>query len=422
MYSDGKLSVYPAGSGLAKHFGSARKLIELNQIVLDTVSRHCPFSFGERSSGCSSAQSQLAAQAREQGVELKCYDVIHLGTEGIQVFCASFEAELRRDKTEFRWNCKVRLIVKHSAGFHITYSHPRRGKESVIAKKLVIATGKASGLHIRKHYETLGVSYHGNKIELGVRVETSRGAVLPFAQCHLDTKFKLKGLYETEIRTFCVCDGGYIVSCYYEDFLPNQRICTLSGFSFREKKSSNSNFGLLVRKKFPIEIDQIRTQLELIQRLNIASGHGGTVVQRYGDFAAGQATTTSSLESNSIKSTLPSSTPVDLSQFLPSYIVENIRLGMQTLADLNPSIGNEDTLLHAPVWELVHDRPVLSQNFETTVQNLYIIGDATGIARGIVQAATTGLWAARHAAWHSGLTSGSCKQKVVFEEAERTLQ
>lgn len=398
MYSDGKLSSFPAGSGLETHFGNAQTVIELNNHVLDAVESRVGDFGTKRSRGEHSNASQLADKTKALGSELKGYDVVHLGTEGIQEFCAVFEGELETRGVEFLWRTRLEAIMRTADGYELHCSHPKLGILVYRARIVIMATGKASGTKIRKHFSNAGVAYFENKIEMGVRVEVERSAIDPLSSCHLDAKLKFKGSHDAEIRTFCVCNGGYLVSCYYDDFLPNDRICTISGFSFRNRSSNNSNFGLLVRKKFPSGVDAMNLQLNFIENINRVSGHGGTVVQRYADFVQGVATQPEALANNSIVSTLPSSIPVDLGWLLPGYVVANVKKGMEQLGQISPAVTADDTLLHAPVWELVHDRPVINRNFESTAPGLFILGDATGIARGIVQAASTGVWAGRMAA------------------------
>lgn len=74
----------------------------------------------------------------------------------------------------------------------------------------------------------------------------------------------------------------------------------------------------------------------------------------------------------------------------------SIETYMTQLSNIAPGIGSEDTLLHAPVWELCADRIMVNRGMETNIAGLFVLGDASGWARGIVQAATTGVAAARY--------------------------
>ncbi|MFH4130581.1 hypothetical protein WAI76_21605, partial [Acinetobacter baumannii] len=69
---------------------------------------------------------------------------------------------------------------------------------------------------------------------------------------------------------------------------------------------------MLVRQSFPDYVDPMGMQLGIIQAINRASGYGGTIVQRYEDFISNRPTSKEGLENNSIQSTLPEATPVNL--------------------------------------------------------------------------------------------------------------
>ncbi|MEC1796140.1 hypothetical protein P9D90_13430 [Bacillus mojavensis] len=117
-------------------------------------------------------------------------------------------------------------------------------------------------------------------------INFKREGIIALSETHLDAKIKQKISEDVEARTLCMCNGGYLVNCYYDTYLPNEKIATISGFSYRVKKFPNANFGVLIRRKFPENIDPIAMQLGIIQAVNQASGHGGTIVQRYEDFVA----------------------------------------------------------------------------------------------------------------------------------------
>lgn len=391
MYSDGKLAMYPAGSGLANLLGDDAPIIEANKRVINLVRHHTTSPHISSTSQNGAAAARLHLSAQEASLDLKRYDVQHIGTEGIQDFTAKFEMQLIAMGVRFRWLHTVVNVTAADGAFELTLEDLRGNQTEVVAGKLVLAAGKPSNDLVRRTLTEVGAAWSFNDIELGVRVEAAREGVSDISACHLDAKLKAPGDHLSELRTFCICDGGYLVSCYYDTGGALGRICTISGFSYAEHKSDVCNFGLLVRTKFPSHVDPIAVLGPVVSAINQASGHGGTIVQRYGDFLARRPTTSEGLASNTVRSTLPTSTPTDLHWIYPSATTANIALFMEKLAQLSPAIGHPDTLLHGPVFELINDRIQVSSTFETTAKGLFVIGDATGLARGIVQAATSGL-------------------------------
>ncbi|MGP4074146.1 NAD(P)/FAD-dependent oxidoreductase [Piscibacillus sp. B03] len=389
MFSDGKLSVYPAGSGLMKILNDEGKIIQLNQEIVDTI-KHTLSDYEFTESNTNNTNSLGSGDQASEELELKNYGVYHVGTEGIQEYCSRLEDELRELGLNLIYETKFTYAKKVGDNYLLDLKGKRNMEYNISCNSLVMSTGKASGQILRDVFESLNVEVNYNAIELGVRVESSKSAVNCFSQEHLDAKFKKK-IKDVEARTFCLCGGGYLVNCFYDNYLPDRKISTISGFSWQNKKSDNGNFGLLVRKKFPEHIDPLKVQLGIIQAINDISPKKATIVQRLGDFISNNPTSEEDLNNNTIKSTLPSATPTNLKWVLPNYVTEAVEIFIQELANISPELSNEDTLLHAPVWELCWDKVKVNEKLETSQDNFYVVGDAMGAARGIVQAATTGL-------------------------------
>ena len=406
MYSDGKLSSYPAGSGLVKILGDEESVISLNNYVLNTFLSGMDEEYVKRTKANESRNSCIVQTATDNMLDFKCYDVYHVGTEGIIEYCIKLEKEVIQLGGMLTTQCTLLGVEKFGDIFVSTLKNNRGQISRISSNNVVMATGKASGLFLRKVAKELGVKFEYNAIELGVRIETNQQAINALSESHLDAKIKLTLDDDCEVRTFCMCNGGYLVNCYYDSFVPNEKIATISGFSFRDRKSDNSNFGVLVRKKFPDNMDPISMQIGIVQTINKASGYGGTVVQRYGDFMANQPTNQRDLQLNSIKSTLPQATPVNLRWLLPDYVTKAVEAFLQKLSSLEEGLITEDVLLHAPVWELCLDRIIVNSDLSTTVPGFYVAGDAIGWARGIIQAASTGVVIARDILRRSGMPIG----------------
>jgi uncharacterized FAD-dependent dehydrogenase len=62
---------------------------------------------------------------------------------------------------------------------------------------------------------------------------------------------------------------------------------------------------------------------------------------------------------------------------------------------LAPGVYSRHTLLYGVEVKLYSNRIAVSQEMETTVTNLFTIGDGAGITRGLLQASTSGIIAAQ---------------------------
>ncbi|RDU24961.1 NAD(P)/FAD-dependent oxidoreductase [Anaerosacchariphilus polymeriproducens] len=391
MYSDGKLSLFPAGSKMEKLFKNKIELVYRNKNVLNSIIKFSKSPY-KKIDALQNTNLAVADQLKENHCELKMYSVYHLGTEGIQNACNNIEKKLVESGVQFILQNTVDEIKRKNGIFTLDLLDKNRNLHEIKATNVIIATGKASGLKIRTWYEALGVKYAFNPIELGVRVEADRDALKDVLNHHLDAKIKMKSK-DYEIRTFCMCNGGYLARCYYDTFDNDQKICTISGFSYYGRKTDNLNFGLLVRKKYEENIDPIKKQISYIEKINLRAGNN-TIVQRLEDFMDNRVTTSESLNKNSIESTLSNIVTDNIKEYFPDYTIEAIENFFYNMKEVFPKLYNKDTLLHAPVWEMCWDRIITKDGVSTEIPNLYVVGDITGSARGIIQAATLGEMAA----------------------------
>jgi hypothetical protein len=79
---------------------------------------------------------------------------------------------------------------------------------------------------------------------------------------------------------------------------------------------------------------------------------------------------------------------------LPHRIVTNILEGLEQLDDIMPGINSGSTLLYAPEVKFRSTKMKTDSNMETNIKNLFVAGDASGMAGSITGAAATGIMAA----------------------------
>jgi uncharacterized FAD-dependent dehydrogenase len=74
--------------------------------------------------------------------------------------------------------------------------------------------------------------------------------------------------------------------------------------------------------------------------------------------------------------------------------VRNILELLHAMDEIAPGVASRHTLLYGVEVKFYSDRPLLTTEMETEVQNLYACGDGAGVTRGLVQASATGIVAA----------------------------
>ena len=88
--------------------------------------------------------------------------------------------------------------------------------------------------------------------------------------------------------------------------------------------------------------------------------------------------------------------PGNLGLVMPKDILDNIIETLEVLNKLIPGVTNADTLLYGLEVKFYSDKPETFYNLELNeYANFYVIGDGSGITRGLAQAGASGIVAAR---------------------------
>ena len=170
-------------------------------------------------------------------------------------------------------------------------------------------------------------------------------------------------------------------------------VITVNGNSYAERKTSNTNFAILVSTTFTEPFHEPIAYGKYLARLaNILSG--GVLVQRFGDLMEGHRSTPARIKGGSVQPTLKNATPGDLSFALPYRHLKGIVEMLEAMDKLCPGVASRHTLLYGVEVKFYSCRPQLSACLETEVRNMFAVGDGTGVSRGLVQASASGIVAA----------------------------
>ena len=192
-------------------------------------------------------------------------------------------------------------------------------------------------------------------------------------------------------RTFCSNPGGFVSSEYYDN-----NLAVVNGHSYKDLKSNNTNFALLVSQKFtepfnsPIEFGRhVAGMANMLTQNRI-------LVQRFGDLVRGRRTTPERLFRNNIIPTLKDAVPGDLSLVLPFRIMTDIMEMIRALDKVSPGLASDETLLYGVEVKFYSNKIKVTKGFQTdTIKNLYVGGDGAGITRGLMQSSVNGVLIAR---------------------------
>ncbi|MBE7705956.1 MAG: NAD(P)/FAD-dependent oxidoreductase [Cyanobacteria bacterium SIG30] len=384
-FSDGKLTLTPeVGGHLTDYmpYEDVQKLIKYcDDIYLEHGATNEVFGLDKET------YADIAHKATLAELKLVYSPVRHLGTE-YSLHVLKHMQDYLSDKIEIINNKTVKnLIVENKTvkGFETNDG------ELFFADYVVVAPGREGADWMAHEFSKHKIKMINNAVDVGVRVELPAPVMEPITSKLYESKLIYHApTFGDEVRTFCMNPNGEVVSENYNG------IMTVNGHSYADKKTPNTNFALLVSKKFTEPFKEPIAYGQHIASLANMLG-GGILVQRLGDLLEGKRSTEERIKSSIITPSLQSATPGDLSLVLPYRQLTSIVEMLYALDKIAPGVASRYTLLYGIEVKFYSARVQLDNNFETKdVKNLFTIGDGAGVTRGLLQASASGVHCARY--------------------------
>ena len=380
-FSDGKYNITnDFGGSLHEHVGKERAL-ELMRYV-DEIN----LQFGGAGTKLySTANTAIRKMCLQNGLHLLDAQVRHLGTDINYVVLHNLYERLKQ-KADFFFSTPVASVSREGEEYRVTLEDGR----SYTASHCVISVGRSGSKWMEGVCRNMGIPTRSNRVDIGVRVELPAEVFR-----HLtDELYESKIVYRTEkfedlVRTFCMNPRGAVVS---EN---TNGIVTVNGHSYEDpaKHTENTNFALLVSKRFSEPFKDSNGYGESIARLSNMLG-GGVIVQRFGDLVRGRRSTPARIAESFVTPTL-AATPGDLSLVIPKRILDGIIEMIYALDKIAPGTANDDTLLYGVEVKFYNMTVELDENLETPYPGLYVIGDGSGVTHSLSHASASGVHVAR---------------------------
>ena len=387
-FSDGKLSLSPDVGGYLPEILGYDKTLELIKEVDDIY-----LSFGADTKIYGIDKEKEIAKIRKKAINanLKLIEcpIRHLGTEeGYKIYC-KIQQHLLDMGVEILFNTMVTsLIINDNKICGVATD-----KDEYYASEVVSAVGREGAEWFYNKCKQYNIDTEVGTVDVGVRVEV-RDEVMYELNSNL---YEAKLVYHTptfddKVRTFCTNPSGEVATEYYDNGL-----AVVNGHAYKSKefKTNNTNFALLVSKKFT---KPFKTPIEYGRKIAELSNllcDGKILVQTYGDFKKGRRTTEERLCRNNIIPTLKDAVPGDLSLVFPHRIMVDIDEMLQALDKVSPGIASDETLLYGVEVKFYSNKVVVNKDFETSIKGLRAIGDGASVTRGLMQASANGLIVAR---------------------------
>ncbi|AEC51837.1 hypothetical protein PNA2_0921 [Pyrococcus sp. NA2] len=348
-------------------------------------------------------------KAAQAGVKFIPIIQRHIGSDHTPKVIKSIKSHLESKGVKF-------LLWTKALEFNKGWVKVRKGRDvmTIKAKYIIVAPGRGGADWFHEVAQKIGLKARHGPIDVGVRVEVPAIVMEPITSINHDPKFHIyTDTYDDFVRTFCTNPYGFVVEERYDGYVG------VNGHSMRERKSNNTNFALLTRIELTEPVEDTTAYGRSIAQLATTIGGGKPIIQRLGDLRRGRRSTWSRIRKSDVEPTLKHVTPGDIAMALPHRVVTNIIEGLERLDKVIPGVASDHTLLYAPEIKYYAMRVEVNELLETSIENVFAAGDGAGLSRDIVNAAATGIMAARGILVKEGLYTlkefkkpGNWKEKV----------
>lgn len=387
--SDGKLTITTGYGGNLEEYVGRSELLQLIEQVDETfVNYGADPTFYEPTG---SSVKDTIRRAASAGIKVLPAKIRHIGTDASREVLDAMYQDLK-DRCDILMNTFVSdIIIEDGVARGIVTD---KGA-TYLGAAIIASPGRDGASWLEGVIRRLNLPIASMPVDIGVRVE------VPDSVCQDLTRdfYEVKCLYNTptfddRARTFCMNPSGYVVS----EFNKAHRLVTVNGHSLKNTKSDNTNFAILITKNFTQPFgDPIGYATHIARLANMLAG-GGVLVQRLGDLRDGRRSTADRIARGMVDQT-GSAEPGDLSLVLPHRHLTSIVEFLNALNIIMPGVNQNDTLLYGVEIKLYSLRVQLDSTMAVpSLKNLYMAGDGAGVSRGIIQAAASGVVAARSVA------------------------
>lgn len=388
-FSDGKLSLSPeVGGDLPELIG-----YEYTQELIDYTDQiYLEFGADTKIEGVDAKEEikEVRRKAIEAGLKLVDCPIRHLGTEKAQEIYLKIENYLIDSGVEIKFGTQAHnLIIEDGSikGIVITDSIKHEKYEEVYADSVIVCAGRKGADWLKSMCVKHDIKHRSGTVDIGVRVEV-RNEIMERVN-NILYESKLIGYpapFKDKVRTFCQNPGGFVSQENYDN-----NLAVVNGHSYKDRKSNNTNLAILCSHNFSHPFNEpIKYGIKVSELLNML-GDGKILVQRYGDIIDGKRTWQKELSRSNVVPTLSDAVAGDITSAMPYRTMTNILNFIEALNTVVPGFAGTETLLYGPEVKFYSNKVDVDKNFETSIRNLYCLGDSSGWTRGLMMASLMGV-------------------------------
>ncbi len=398
-FSDGKLSLYNeedddiyVGGNLHRYIG-----VEKTKRLIDYAdSVYLKFGADKHLEGIEHKEEidKLKKKAKKEDINLIGIPIRHLGTEKSHEIYKKIQDFLEENNINMMYETVVEdLIIEENEikGVRIREASDTK-KEDLFAKKVVLAVGRKGADWLSKMCDKYKIKTEPGAVDIGVRYELKDEVMESVNKYLYEGKFIGRPYpFRDKVRTFCQNPSGFVSEEVYDD-----NLSLVNGHSYKDKKSTNTNLAILVSHNFKNPFNKpIEYGKNVAKNLN-ELGNGAILVQRLGDIQRGKRTWQEELDKNEVIPTLKSAVPGDITFAIGYRTMTDILMFINAMDKIIEGFADPHNLLYAPEIKFYSNKVFIDENFETSIKNLYCIGDGGGMTRGLMMASAAGVQMARN--------------------------
>lgn len=340
----------------------------------------------------------MKQKSKKNGLDLISIPIRHLGTEKSHDLYLDIENYIRENGVNMMFDTIVEdLVIEDNKikGVKIKPSKEIDNKEAELetieADYVVIGVGRKGANWLTNICDKHNIETEAGVVDIGVRYELPDEIMKDVNKYMYEGKFVGKPYpFGDKVRTFCQNPSGFVSEEVYDNGLT-----LVNGHSYADKKSTNTNLALLVSHHFNYPFDKpIAYGRNVAKNVN-ELGNGNVVVQRLGDIRRGKRTWQEELDKNKVVPTLKAAVPGDITFALGYRTMTDILGFINQIDKVVEGFAEPSNLLYAPEIKFYSNRLKINNEFETSVEGLYSIGDGGGLTRGLMMASCSGVQLAR---------------------------
>jgi len=369
VLSGGKVSDFPAGRAMEPFTGGQLQLKECLSSALAIFSRYVPLDFEPVSPALAQKCLQNYASV---GFEFRYYPAYRYRQADLLRGYSRMIERIVNAGISVHLHTKVTQIIRENNCFVVT-TRTGSGVHTHRCRRVLIAGGRLAGNLLQSLNGALDLGGGTRPFDVGVRLEFPTEIWPDIDECHKDLK-----LHFGNARTFCVCKDGWIAPYRIDG------IFLTEGHSEPGSSTGMTNLAVTLREKPSTDFqifDAIRQQLK-------TSSYTRPVRQRFQDFLENRT----SVKPFDYDSSISFWSSGNLNDCFPDRLSETVRGAVSYFASrLIPKPSWSRVTVFGPELDQYWSRYPLRLGFQTNTPDLFIIGDASGHFRGILQAFCSGL-------------------------------